>query len=184
MLNALLEAQLKGHHYPEEKDAPVDVTVRAVHVAAAGDRLLISLKVHAVEKKSWFGFGANATVNVWGKPVLDTKNQILRFTDIVLAVQSKAAYGLLSAAARAATPYLTKAIADSAVVDLKPFAADARKKIASTLGEFRSAQPGVRVDAAVNDLRLTGINFDAKTLRVTAAAGGTVKVAVSKLPRL
>ncbi|MGA7971581.1 MAG: DUF4403 family protein [Pseudolabrys sp.] len=184
MLNTLLEAQLKGHHYPEEKGAPVDVTVRAVHIAAAGDRLLISLKVHAVEKKSWFGFGANATINVWGKPVLDTKTQILRFTDIVLAVQSKAAYGLLSAAARAATPYLTKAIADNAVVDLKPFATDARKKIASTLAEFRNTQPGVRVDAAVNDLRLTGINFDAHTLRVTAAAAGAVKVAVSKLPKL
>ena len=87
MLNALLEAQLKGHHYPEQKDAPVDVTVRGVQVVAAGDRLLITLKVHAVEKKSWFGLGANATINVWGKPVLDTKNQILRFTDIVLAVQ-------------------------------------------------------------------------------------------------
>jgi len=184
MLNTLLEAQLKGHHYPEQKDAPVDVTVRGVRIAAAGDRLLISLKVHAVEKKSWFGFGANATVNVWGKPVLDTKNQILRFTDIVLAVQSQAAYGLLDAAARAATPYLTQAIADSAVIDLKPFAADARKKIASTLAEFRSTQPGVQVDAAVNDLHLTGIDFDAKTLRVTAAAGGTVKVAVSKLPKI
>ena len=184
MLNTLLEAQLKGHHYPEQKDAPVDVTVRGVHVAAAGDRLLITLKVHAVEKKSWFGLGANATINVWGKPVLDTKTQILRFTDIVLAVQSQAAYGLLSAAARAATPYLTQAIADGAVVDLKPFAADARKKIAETLGDFRNTQPGVRVDAAVDDLRLTGIAFDAHTLRVTAAAGGTVKVAVSKLPKL
>ena len=184
MLNTLLEAQLKGHHYPEQKDAPVDVTVRGVHVAAAGDRILITLKVHAVEKKSWFGLGANATINVWGKPALDTKTQILRFTDIVLAVQSQAAYGLLSAAARAATPYLTQAIADNAVVDLKPFAADARKKIAETLGEFRNTQPGVRVDAAVDDVRLTGIAFDADTLRVTAAAGGTVKVAVSKLPKL
>ena len=184
MLNTLLEAQLKGHHYPEQKDAPVDVTVRGVHVGAAGDRILITLKVHAVEKKSWFGLGANATINVWGKPVLDTKTQILRFTDIVLAVQSRAAYGLLSAAARAATPYLTQAIADNAVVDLKPFAADARKKIADTLGDFRNTQPGVRVDAAVDELRLTGIAFDADTLRVTAAAGGTVKVAVSKLPKL
>jgi Domain of unknown function (DUF4403) len=184
MLDALLEAQLKGHHYPDQKDAAFDVTVRSVHVAAAGGRLLISLRVHAVEKKSWFGLGANATVNVWGKPLLDTDNQILRFTDIVLAVQSKAAYGLLSAAARAATPYLTKAVADSAVIDLKPFANDARKKIATTLAEFRSTQPGVQVDAAVNDLRLTGIDFDNKTLRVTAAAGGTVKVAVSKLPKI
>ncbi len=184
MLNELLEAQLKGHHYPEQKDAPVDVTVRGVRVAAAGDRLLITLKVHAVEKKSWFGFGANATINVWGKPVLDTKNQILRFADIVLAVQSQAAYGLLSAAARAAMPYLTQAVSDSAVVDLKPFTADARKKIAETLTEFRNTQPGIEVDAAVKDLRLTGIGFDAKTLRITAAAGGTVKVAVSKLPKI
>ena len=184
MLNKLLEAQLKGHHYPEDRKGPVDVTVRNVHVAAAGDRLLIALKVHAVEKKSWFGFGANATVNVWGKPVLDSKTQILRFTDISLAVDLQAAYGLLSAAARAATPYLTKAIADSAVVDLKPFAADARKKIAETLAEFRNTQPGVRVDAAVDDVRLTGIAFDAHTLRVTAAAAGTVKAAVSKLPKI
>ncbi len=184
MLNALLEAQLKGRHYPEEKDAPVDITVRDVRVAAAGERLLITLKVHAVEKKSWFGLGANATINVWAKPVLDAKNQILRFTDIVLAVDLQAAYGLLSAAARAATPYLTKAVADNAVIDLKPFAADARKKIAATLGDFRNTQPGVQVNVAVNDLRLTGIDFDARTLRVTAAAGGTVKVAVSKLPKI
>ena len=40
-------------------------------VAAAGDRLLISLHVKAREKKSWFGFGAEADVLIWGKPVLD-----------------------------------------------------------------------------------------------------------------
>jgi len=36
----------------------------------------------------------------------------------------------------------------------------------------------------VNGLRLTGIEFDAKTLRVTAEATGTAKVAVSQLPRM
>jgi len=40
----------------------------------------------------------------------------------------------------------------------------------------------VRVDAAVTSLRLAGIEFDAKTLRVIAEAAGTVKVAVSALP--
>jgi hypothetical protein len=184
MLNSVLEAQLKGRHFPDDKNAPVDVTVRSVHVAAAGDRLLITLKVHAVEKKSWFGFGANATIHVWGKPALDTKNQILRFADIQLAVESQAAYGLLSAAARAAAPYLKQALAERAVVDLKPFAADARKKIAQTLADFRNTTPGVQVKAAVNDLRLTGIAFDAKTLRITAAAGGTVNVAVMQLPKI
>ncbi|HEU5019420.1 MAG TPA: DUF4403 family protein, partial [Pseudolabrys sp.] len=86
--------------------------------------------------------------------------------------------------ARAAAPYLKQALAERAVVDLKPFAADARKKIAQTLADFRNTTPGVQVNAAVNDLRLTGIAFDAKTLRITAAAGGTVGVAVSELPKI
>ena len=40
----------------------------------------------------------------------------------------------------------------------------------------------MRVDAAVTGLRLVGIEFDAKTLRVIAEADGTVRVAVSALP--
>lgn len=184
VVGKLLEAQLTGRHFPEGKDAPVDVTVRKVEVAAAGERLLITLAVHAAERKTWFGLGANATVHVWGKPVLDATRQILRFADIELAVRSDAAYGLLSAAARAAAPYLTQALAENAAVDLKPFAADARKKVEALLASFRDPAPGVRVDAAVDDLRVTGIAFDAETLRVTAAAAGTVQVAASKLPKM
>jgi hypothetical protein len=41
----------------------------------------------------------------------------------------------------------------------------------------------VRVDTAVNGLRLTGIEYDARTLRVVAEANGAVKVAVTQLPR-
>ena len=41
----------------------------------------------------------------------------------------------------------------------------------------------VRVDAAVNGLRLTGIEYDARTLRVVAEANGAVNVAVTQLPR-
>ena len=40
----------------------------------------------------------------------------------------------------------------------------------------------MRVDAAVTDLRLVEIEFDAKTLRVIAEANGTAQVAVSALP--
>ena len=183
-LNKLLEAQLKGRHFPEDGSGPADVEVRGVHVAAASDRLLISLKVKATEKKSWFGFGANATVHIWGKPALDPKDQILRLTDISLAIDSDAAYGLLSTAARAALPYLQQALAEQAVVDLKPLAADARKKIAAALGDFKQPSPGTTVDAAVNDLRLTGIAFDAHTLRIIAEAAGTVHVAVTTLPKM
>src|SRR4029079_19791929 len=79
-LNRVMESQLKGKTFPDSGDAPSQsspgqVTVLASSVAAAGERLLISLRVKAKETKSWFGLGAEATVHVWGKPVLDQKNQ-------------------------------------------------------------------------------------------------------------
>ncbi len=183
-LNKLLQAQLKGRHFPEDGSAAVDAEVRSASIAAAGDRLLISLKVKAREKKSWFGFGADATVNIWGKPTLDQKEQILRLTDLTLAVESDAAFGLLNAASRAAAPYLQQALADNAKIDLKPFAADALAKINVALIDFQKDSSGVKVEAAVGDLRLTGIDFDSNTLRVIAEAGGTAKVAVNELPRM
>lgn len=183
-LSKLLNAQLKGRHFPEDGSAAVDAEVRSASLAAAGDRLLISLRVKAKEKKSWFGFGADATVNIWGKPLLDLTHQTLRLTDLQVAVESDAAYGLLNAAARAATPYLEKALADNATIDLKPFAADALKKITAALVEFQNDSAGVKVDAVVSDLRLTGIAFDSNTLRVVTEAAGTARIAVTELPRM
>jgi hypothetical protein len=183
-LNKLLQAQMKGRHFPEDGSAAVDAEVRSASIAAAGDRLLIALKVKVREKKSWFGFGADATVNIWGKPALDQKEQILRLTDLTLAIESDAAFGLLNSAARAATPYLQQALADNAKIDLKPFAADALAKINVALTDFQKDSSGVKVEAAVGDLRLTGINFDANTLRVIAEAAGTAKVAVTELPKM
>src|SRR5579885_287391 len=183
-LNTLLEARLQGHRYPEDGKAPVDVEVLHVNIGASGDRLLIALDVRAHEEKSWFGFGAPATVQIWGKPALDAQSQILRLTDVSLAVESEAAFGLLGAAARAAMPHLQKALAEKAAVDLKPFAADAKKKIGAALADFQQNSEGVRVDANVDDVRLTGIAFDSHTLRVIAEADGTAKVAVSQLPRM
>ncbi len=183
-LSALLEAQLKGKRFPDDKDAPVEIEVKRASVAAAGDRLLIALRVKARERKSWFGFGAEATVQIWGKPVLDRTQQIMRLTDISLAVESEAAFGLLGAAARAAMPYLQQALADNAVVDLKPFAADAQTKIGAALADFQQNSAGVHADAAVTALRLTGIEFDSHTLRVIAEADGTARVAVTELPKM
>jgi uncharacterized protein DUF4403 len=182
-LNKLLEPQLKGRHFPDDGSGPVDVEILRASLTAAGDRLLILLRVNAREKKSWFGFGTEATVQIWGKPLLDSQNQMLRLTDMSLAVESEAAFGLLGAAARAVMPHLQKALADKAVIDLKPFAKDARAKIGAALTEFEQAGNGVRVDAAVQDLRLTGIEFDSSTLRIIAEANGTVKVEVTQLPR-
>jgi hypothetical protein len=182
-VNRLIEAQLKGRTFPEDAGAPIAVTINKATLAASGDRLLISLRVKASERKSWFGLGTEATVHVWGKPALDAANQVLRLTDIALDVESEEAFGLVSAAARAAIPYLKDALAENAKIDLKPFAANALKNIETALADFRAPQPGVQVEAAVTALRLAGIEFDANTLRVIAEADGTVKVAVSQLPR-
>ena len=95
----------QGQDFPGRPHAPVQATVQKATLAASGDRLLISLKVKAKEKKSWFGLGADADVFVWGKPTLDNKQQILRFTDMTLDVDSEAAFGLAGAVANIAIPY-------------------------------------------------------------------------------
>jgi hypothetical protein len=180
-LNRVMEQQLKGKTFPENGSGPAQVTVLGSSIAASGDRLLISLRVRAKETKSWFGLGAEATVHIWGKPTLDTTNQIMRLTDISLDVQSQAAFGLLGTAARAAIPYLQKALADNAVVDLKPLAANALKNIQASIADFQQPAPGVEVEAAIDELRLTGIQFDSKTLRVIAEADGTARALVRKI---
>jgi hypothetical protein len=182
-VNKLIEAQLKGRTFPEDGSGPADVTIQSATVAPSGDRLLVSLRVKAREKKSWFGLGAEAMVHVWGKPVLDRESQVLRLTNLELDVNSEAAFGLLGAAARAAVPYLKDALAENARIDLKPFAANAGKSIEAALANFRKSEQGVSVEAAVTSLRLAGIEYDSKTLRVIAEADGTVKIAVSALPR-
>jgi len=140
--------------------------------------------VNAKEKKSFFGFGAEANVHIWGKPVLDQAQQILRLTNIELAVESEAAFGLLGAAARAAMPHLQKALADQATVDLKPFASNAQKKIAAVISDFQKNEDGVRVAAEITRLRLAEIAFDSKTLRVIAEAEGAINVNIAALPGL
>jgi hypothetical protein len=179
-LNRLIAARLIGKTFPEDKSGAVEVLVRSAQVAASGDRLLISLRVKANETTSWFGLGTEATVHIWGRPALDRQQQVMRLTDIALDVQSE---GFVGAAVRAAAPYLKTALAENAVIDLKPFIANARKSIETAIAEFRLGGEGVRVDAAVTDLRLAEIAFDAQTLRLIAEAEGTAQVAVSALPR-
>ncbi|MCX7311349.1 MAG: DUF4403 family protein [Alphaproteobacteria bacterium] len=180
-LNRLMELQFKNKTFPETGNAPGQVTVLASNISAAGDRLLISLRVKARETKSWFGFGGEATVHVWGKPTLDQQNQIMRLTNISLDVKSEAAFGLLGTAARAAIPYLQKSLADNAVIDLKPFAANALKSIDGALADFKKPTDGVEVEADATALRLTGIEFDSNTLRVIGEAEGTARALVRKI---
>ena len=183
-INKIVEAQFAGRTFPEDGSGSVDVTVKRASVAASGDRLLISLLVNAKEKRSFFGFGGEANVHIWGKPVLDQAEQTLRLTDIELAVESEAAFGLLGAAARAAMPHLQKVLAEKATVDLKPFASNAQRKIAAVIADLQKNEEGIRVAAEITRLRLADIAFDSKTLRVIAEAEGTINVYLTALPAL
>lgn len=181
-LNKILQTELAGRTFPEDGSGSVDVTVKSASVAASGERLLISLVVRAKEKKSFFGFGGEATVHIWGRPMLDQARQTLRLADIELAVESEAAFGLLGAAARAVVPHLQKALLEKATIDLKPFATNAQKKIAAAIADFQKNEDGIRVEAQINSLQLDDIAFDSKTLRVIAQAEGSINVYVTALP--
>jgi hypothetical protein len=183
-VNKIVAAQFAGRTFPEDGSGSVDVTVKRASVAASNDRLLISLLVNAKEKRSFLGLGGEANVHIWGKPVLDQDGQTLRLTNIELAVESEAAFGLLGAAARAAMPHLQKVLADNATIDLKPFISNAQKKIAAVISDFQQNEDGVRVAADITSLRLVDIAFDSKTLRVIAEAAGAINVYVTSLPGL
>ena len=183
-ISRIVQAQFEGRTFPEDGSGSVNVIVKRASVAASGDRLLISLLVNAREKESFLGLGGEATVHIWGRPVLDSAQQTLRLNNLELAVESEAAFGLLGAAARAAMPHLQKALADKATIDLKPFATNAQKKIAAAIADFQKNEDGVRVAADITSLRLADIAFDSKTLRVIAEASGAINVYITALPGL
>lgn len=183
-LNRTIEAQFAGKTFPEDGSGAAEISVKKATVAASGDRLLISLLLSASEKKSWFGFGGEATVHVWGKPALDPAAQTVRLTNVELAVESEAAFGLLGPAARAAMPYLQKTLAERAALDFKPHASNAQKRIAAVIADFQKNEDGIRVAAEITNLRLAGIAFDSKVLRVLAEADGAISVTVTSLPGL
>jgi hypothetical protein len=183
-VSKIVEAQLTGRTFPEDGSGAVDVTVKQATVAASNDRLLITLLVNAREKKSFFGFGGEANVHIWGRPVLDQSQQTLRLTNIELAVESEYAFGLLGAATRAVMPQLQKALTERATIDLKPFVTNAQKKMIAAIADFKKNEDGVRVAADITNLRLADIAFDSRTLRVIAEATGAVNVYITTLPGL
>ena len=183
-VDKLVEAQLIGRSFPEDGSGSTDVTVKEVHVAASGDRLLISLLINAREKTSFLSFGGEATVYIWGKPVLDQKSQILRLANVEMAVESEAAFGLLGAAARAVMPHLQKVLAEKTTVDLKPFLGDAQKMIAGAVADLQKNDNAARVTTDITNLALSDIAYDSKTLRLIAEVSGTINVTVAALPGL
>jgi hypothetical protein len=183
-VDKIVESQLVGRNFPEDGSSSVNVTVKRAQVSASGDRLLISLLINAKEKASFFSFGGEATVHVWGKPVLDQTNQILRLSNVEMGVESEAAFGLLGAAARAVMPHLQKTLAEKTTVDLKPFLGDAQKMISGAISDLQKNQDGVRVATDITNLALADIAYDSTTLRLIAEVSGTIDVTVATLPGL
>jgi hypothetical protein len=70
------------------------------------------------------------------------------------------------------------------VIDLKPLAADAKKRIAAAVANLTSQDAGLSATVTINELRLTGIAYDSNTLRIITDAKGGVSVAVSSLTGL
>jgi hypothetical protein len=182
-INKIVEQQLTGKTFSKGSGSS-DILVKRVTIAPSGDRLLASLLVESHDKKGWFGFSGDANLYIWGKPTLDQAQQTLRLTDIKLALESETTLGMLGAAVRGTIPTLERALAEKATVDLKPFAANAQKKIAALVADLQKNENGVRVEAGVTGLRLSEIAFDATTVRVIAEADGAVTVAISTLPAL
>jgi predicted small integral membrane protein len=181
-ISALLDSQLKGKTFPDDKNSPAEMTVESATVAAAGDRLLVSLLVSARERKSWLGLGTAATLYISGKPVLDQGQQVVRLESVALAVESDALFGVVGTAVKMATPYLKTALEKNAVIDLKPTLANARRSIDRALMDFRLQNDDIKVDATMTGLRLVGLEFDSRIVRITAEADGIARVALSKLP--
>jgi hypothetical protein len=179
-VSRLIEAQVVGKTFPESGPSSLAVVVKHAAVAASGDRLLISFVVDPKDR-GFFSLGSDATVYIWGKPVLDRDAQVVRFTDVALDVQSKDVATVLGEAAQTALPYLQSLLADQTVIDLKPFATDAKKRIAAAASAMSNQASGASVNVAVNDLRLVGIAYDDTTLRIIGNAKGLVSVAVSTL---
>jgi hypothetical protein len=158
--------------------------VKRASVAASGERLLISLLLNVRENSSYFALGGETNVHIWGRPFLDQARQTVRLTDIELSVESEAAFGMLGVAAHAARPYLIKALAEKATIDLRTFVENAQRKIASAISDLRHNQDGVRVAAEIATIRLADVAFDSKTLRVIAEAEGAINVYITALPGL
>ncbi len=180
-VNRLIEAQVKGKSFPLDKGGTFTATIRSAKLAPSGDRLLFTTDIRADETNTWLRFGADGTVYVWGKPVLDRTQQLLRFDNIELDVQSEAVFGALGFAAQAAAPYLQKMLADHAEIDLSPLMSNVRRNIEDAVTAFQKNADGTQLEAQVRELRLAGVEFDAKTLRVIVSAEGTARVVVTKL---
>jgi len=82
-------------------------------------------------------------VHVWGKPELDRAQQVLRLTRSNSMWNPKRVRAFGRGRARR-VPYVKDALAENARIDLKPFAANARKSIEAAIADFRKSARACR----------------------------------------
>ena len=128
----LVETQFVGRTFLEDRSGSIGLTLKRARVAASGERLLISLLLNVRDNSSYFALGGETNVHICGRPFLDQARQTVRLTNIELSVESEVAFGMLGVAAHAAKPYLIKALAEKATIDLRTFVENAQRKIASS----------------------------------------------------
>ena len=131
-------------------------------------------------KEKLFGFGGEATVHVWGRPVLDQAQQTLRLTDVQFAVESEAASDC-SALPHARPCRICNRCWRTSRDRSQAIRGQRAKKIADAISDFQKNEDGVRVGpTSTPTARLHRLRFE-------DAAGdrggrGSVNVAVTKLP--
>ena len=132
--------------------------------------------MNAKEKKSFFGFGGEANVHIWGRPVLDQAQQTLRLDRY--RARGRIRGRVRAAGRRGARGDAASAEGAGGKGHRRPQAVrrNAQKKIAAVIADLQKNEEGVRVAAEITRLRLADIAFDSKTLRVIAEAEGTINV--------
>ena len=153
----------QGQDLPGDGNAPGQVTVLAANIAASGDRLLISLRVKAQGDQELVRprrRGDRARLGQARARPREPDHAAHRHFARRASPRRRSA---CSAPPRARpSPICRTALAENAVVDLKPFAANARKSIEAAIADFQKPVDGVEVEAGVTGLRLVGIEFDSK----------------------
>ena len=169
-VSRLIEAQLKGKTFPEDGSGSFATTIKQAVVAASGDRLLISLLVN-VKKRGFFSARRRRHGACLGEAGARSgaSDPALHRCHARRAIQ--AAFGLLGEAAQAAVPYLQRRSPSrrSSTSSRLPGRQEAH---GGSRRQFHRPAGGLTADVNVNALRLTGIAYDDKTLRVIADADG------------
>ncbi len=106
----------------------------------------------------------------------------MRLENVALAVESDALFGADRRRRQDRDPLSASGAGKKRGDRPEADARNARRSIDKALSDFRLQNDDIKVDATMTGLRLVGIEFDSKIVRITAEADGIARVALNKLP--